>query len=335
MAAETDLTQPEPNRGASLIDVTSLIGAEEFIRAQNNHRAPADPFGRQCFVEVIQSLILMSTVYVAHPTLAAPRGDDFGKQPRLLRALLSRGLLTALTLDAAMRGTAQDIESSSLQNLQSADGLNSVVRLVTQAQLCDRAGARTDSLSGRMRGWSSFQEAQVHGDPGHHGARIQTNDGIEDDPLGEWARAAAVVLRGTLGGIAAPGAEAYLMATLARGIRYRARADAAGLSYQSHPMRRDFLLTFELTAEGAEDNAVLDVIKVVRGIQTSLVTAGGESAAPGCGSWSWNSRSSADASGTPTIRADWPTTTGSSTLPTRSPSTANGRMSSGPPSNGA
>jgi hypothetical protein len=44
-------------------------------------------------------------------------------------------------------------------------------------------------------------------------------------------------------------------------------------------MRRDFLLTFELTRGGAESTFILDVIKVVRGIQASLLAAGGESIA--------------------------------------------------------
>lgn len=85
------------------------------------------------------------------------------------------------------------------------------------------------------------------------------------------------MLSETLADISVPGTEAYLMATLARGIRYRARADAANVSYQSHPLRRDFLLTFELTRGGAGDSLIFDVIQVVCGIQTSLVTAGGES----------------------------------------------------------
>jgi hypothetical protein len=262
-----------------LIDVTSLIGAEEFMLAQNSRRALGDPFGRQSFVEVVQSLIFMSQVYVAHPTLSAPRDTDFGDQPRLLRALLSRGLVTALRASQPAWSTALEAEAAALRDLQSADGLNSVLRFVTQAKLCDEASASADSLSERMRGWSEFQESQVHGVPGHHSARIQTRDGIEDDEFGEWARAVSVVLRGTLAGIAAPGAEAHLMATLARGIRYRARAGAVSLAYQSHPMRRDFLLTFELTRGGAESTLILDVIKVVRGIQTSLLAAGGESLA--------------------------------------------------------
>jgi hypothetical protein len=43
----------------------------------------------------------MSGVYIAHPTLAAPRVDDFGEHPRLLRALLTRGLVKALSADRA------------------------------------------------------------------------------------------------------------------------------------------------------------------------------------------------------------------------------------------
>ena len=221
----------------------------------------------------------MSRVYVAHPTLAAPCDIHFGAQPRLLRALLSRGLVTALCVDPSIWNATQETEAAALRDLQSVDGLNAVVRFVTQAQLCDQMSARADSLSERMLGWSEFQESRVHGVPGHHSARIQTGDGIEDDEFGEWARAVAVVLHGTLREITAPGAEARLMAALARAIRYRARAGAASLPYQSHSMRRGFLLTFELTRGGAESTFILDVIKVVRGIQASLLAAGGESIA--------------------------------------------------------
>ncbi len=65
-----------------LIDVTSIIGAENFILSQNQGTAPEDPFARQCFVELIQSLIFMSAVFVAHPMLPDPRPEDYGEQPR-------------------------------------------------------------------------------------------------------------------------------------------------------------------------------------------------------------------------------------------------------------
>lgn len=279
MAPATDVVPTGQHQNAVLVDVTSLIGAEEFILARNNGRSLADPFGRQCFVEIIQSLIFMSKVYVVHPILATPRDIDFGEQPRLLRALLSKGLITALQFNESSWNAAQVLESAALRDLQSPDGINSVIRFISQAQLCDQANARADSLSARVQGWSQFQEAQVHGISGHHGARIQTTDGIEDDAFGEWARAAARVLQGMLTSISVPGGEAYLAATLARGIRYRARAGAANLSYQSHPMRRDFLLTFELTRGGAESTFILDVIKMIRGIHGSLAAVGGESLA--------------------------------------------------------
>lgn len=279
MAPTADLNPTPRHQNAVMIDVTSLIGAEEFILAQNNRRPLADPFARQCFVEVVQSLIFMSEVYVAHPVLAMPRNIDFGEQPRLLRALLSRGLITALQLNDSSWNTSRAIEEAALEDLKDK-GFESLARFISQAQFCDESSPRPDSLSARMQRWSKFQEAQVRGVPGHHGARIQTRDGIEDDAFGEWARAASIVLRGMLGGVSAPGGEAHTASVLVRGIRYRARAGGANLSYQSHPMRRDFLLTFELTRGGAENTLILDVIKVVRGIQTSLLAAGGESLAP-------------------------------------------------------
>lgn len=135
MVPAADLVHVGGQRNAVLIDVTSLIGAEDFILAQNNHRPLADPFARQCFVEIIQSLIYMPRVYVAHPTLARPSDADFGEQPLLLRSLVSRGLGTALQFDEPTWHAAESLEAAALRDLQSADGLNSVVRFVGQARL--------------------------------------------------------------------------------------------------------------------------------------------------------------------------------------------------------
>ncbi len=77
--------------------------------------------------------------------------------------------------------------------------------------------------------------------------------------------------------MAPAGEEVYVAATLARGLKYQARADATRLSYQAHPVRRDFLLTFDLSTEGATEPVVLDVIKAIRGIHQSLVTAADDS----------------------------------------------------------
>lgn len=260
-----------------LVDVTSIIGAEEFITAQNRGVPPADPFARQSFVELIQSLIFMSRLYVAHPTLANPEPGDFGAQPRLLRELCNGGLLHPLRLDDAAWSTAQTAERAAIGDLQTPEGYRSLARFIEQALLCDEAQSGTrNSLSARMRGWAEFQAESVWHVVGHHADRIATKDGVEDDPFGEWARAAAVVLRGPLQTVAPSGGEPYVASLLARGLKYQARADAAGLSYQSHPLRRDFLLTFDLTREGADAGVVLDVIKAVRGIHEFLATAAGE-----------------------------------------------------------
>lgn len=61
------------------------------------------------------------------------------------------------------------------------------MRFVTQARLCDETIPDEIALAARLRDWSEFQEARVHGVTGHHDARIQTLDGIEDDAFGDSA----------------------------------------------------------------------------------------------------------------------------------------------------
>jgi hypothetical protein len=264
-----------PPSTSVLVDVTTIVSAEDYLISQNHSTRPEDPFARQSFVELVQSLIFMSKLYVAHPLLHRPVAADFGQQPRLLRSLMRPGLLLPLRLGERERAYADLVEAAALRDLKSPQGTRSVMQFVDQAVLIDtaRPGERY-SLSGRLNGWSRFQARRVRV-AGHHQDRIGTSDGIEDDDFGLWARSVAVALEGTLAAVAPPGEQKYLMAALARGLRYRARADATGLSYQSHPIRRDFGLTFDLNREGAEGGVVLDVIKAVRGIHESLSGAAG------------------------------------------------------------
>ena len=270
------MSMRQPNTDV-LLDVTSLISAEDFLLSRNRRVKPEDPFARQCFVEVVQSLIFMSRIHVVHPTLMAPRPEDFGDRPLLLRALMGAHLVHPLCLDDTRLRATEALEAAALHDLQGVHGVSSMVRFVEQAFACDTAvaGGQT-ALSGRIRDWSAFQERQVRSVTGHHSRRIPTRDGVEEDAFGEWARAAAVVLGEALAGVAPPGQGRYLMATLARGMKYRARSEAAGVPYQSHPMRRDFSLTFDMTRDGADKEQVLDLIQTVRGIHTTLAQAAGD-----------------------------------------------------------
>lgn len=259
-----------------LVDVTSLISAEEFLLAQNRRSAAEDPFARQCFVEIIQSLIFMSRIYVAHPVLFTPAPEDFGERPLLLRSLIRAGLLQPLHIDQYTAQLSQQLEDAALHDLNGVHGLTSMARFIQQAVSIDRVNADGQTpLLARIRDWSGFQERQVRHAAGHHSERIPTLDGVEEDAFGEWARAAAVMLRGAIDQIATPGQGSYLTALLARAMKYRARAEASGISYQSHPLRRDFSLTFDLTRDGVTDGAVLDLIQAVRGIHDSLTEAAG------------------------------------------------------------
>jgi hypothetical protein len=234
-----------------------------------------DPFARQCFVELIQSLIFMSSVFVAHPTLPDPRPEDFGEQPWLLRSLMSAGLIRPLRLDDRQWQAAAAAEADALHVLKSPQGTRSVLQFVEQALICDQAQrTRRNSLSRRISEWSDFQARKVRV-PGHHADRIATSDGIENDDYGLWARAAALALEGTLQQVATAPEQKYVMANLARGLKYKMRAEVADTCYQAHPMRRDFLLTFQMNRDQADDRSVLDLIKAVRGIHQSLADAAG------------------------------------------------------------
>ncbi|MFS8203383.1 hypothetical protein ACLVWQ_32500 (plasmid) [Streptomyces sp. CWNU-52B] len=260
-----------------LLDVTSFISADDFLLAQNKAAQPDDPFARQCFVEIVQSLIFMSRVYVGHPVLSNPRPEDFGERPLLLRELMRTGLTRTLQADAPQQRRAADLVDTALSDLESVRGITSMARFVEQAFTIDRASAGSQTaLSSRLQGWSAFQEQKVRNTSGHHSYRIPTQDGVEEDGFGEWARAAAVILAGPLRDITAPGQGKYLMATLARGMKYQARAEAAQMPYQSHPLRRDFSLTFDLTRDGAGDDTVLDIIQAVRGIHDTLSRTAGQ-----------------------------------------------------------
>jgi hypothetical protein len=181
-----------------LVDITSIIGAEDFILSQNRGTKPEDPFARQCFVELVQSLIFMSKVYVPHPTLARPRPQDFGEKAWLLQSLLRAGLAHPLQLTEQQWSAAQSSESLTLHDLKSPQGTRSILQFIDQALICDNSQpGHRNSLSSHINEWAEFQSRMVR-IPGNHADRVATQDGIEDDDYGHWARAAALTLEGSL-----------------------------------------------------------------------------------------------------------------------------------------
>jgi hypothetical protein len=124
--------------------------------------------------------------------------------------------------------------------------------------------------------WSTFQDTKVRRERDSHMARISTTDGVEEDIFGEWARQSARSMTGRLQRLLPDQAvQVYLMASLARSLRYMARANVKQLVYQTHPLRRDFCVTFDMVDGGASDREILDVIREIRGIHRGLQIAGG------------------------------------------------------------
>lgn len=261
-----------------LIDVTTIIGAEEFLRASNDHQNSADPFAEQCYVELVQTLIVMPEVLVPHPVLPRPTATDFGPRPYLLQALLVSGLVKPFVLDDSAWQESHRAERAVLVSLSTRRGRRNVETFIDQALQCDQTRrGRGNSLAGRLKGWAQFQAQNVRTPEGHQ-ARIGTQDGIEDDDYGIWARSMENVFREDLEAVAPPGEGKYLLATLGRGLRYQTRAATAGTIYQSHPMRRDFMTTHGLQQLDAPDDYVLDITRAIRGISESIAAVSPDNA---------------------------------------------------------
>lgn len=261
-----------------VLDVTSFISAEEFIVSQNHGETALDPFARQCYAEVVQSLIFFDQILVPHPTKLDPRPDDYGSQPRMLRYLFDLGIVAPLSFTTAEAQRLEKVEQTVLESLKT-NGVVSLLSFIDKTAQCDQeqqARGGDQQLLRKIVDWNEFQQEKVREPSDHHRMRITTADGIEADPLGDWARASTDAVEGQLRKLVPDRqSQLHLTATLARSLKYVARANTKKLAYQAHPIRRDFCLTFDMTSGGASDNEILDVIREIRGIHRVLQTAGG------------------------------------------------------------
>lgn len=132
----------------TVLDVTSFISAEEFVLTQNRGEAPLDPFARQCYAEVVQSLIFFDEVLVPHPTRLDPRPEDYGPQPRMLQFLFELGIVRPLTFTSTDATVLDSAERALFDTLESKGAvlLSSYIDTTTS---CDReqqsAGRHADN----------------------------------------------------------------------------------------------------------------------------------------------------------------------------------------------
>lgn len=255
------------------IDVTTIISAGEFIVACNENRSPLDPFAAQCYVELIQTLILQPSVNVIHPIALRPTPPDYGSHPHFLQCLFAAGLVTPFSTTQ----TTAEVEQSIAQqaDVLSKSGVRHLLSFIDKSIALD-SGVRSDlKISQRTKDWTLYQAQHVHAVPGSHQTRIPSADGIEEDALGDWVRSAGHSAKGELANLSIPDGETRLLSLLVRALRYHHRARDMGLFYQTHPARRDFLLYFGLHL-GSEDHEFIDdVLEEVRGVHKAVTTAGG------------------------------------------------------------
>ena len=100
------------------LDNSTFISAQEFITAQNRGERSRDPFARQAYVELVQSLIFQPAVRVIHPVHLNPAPEHFGEEPYLLRRLLELGLVSPVQVLADAVQRLASAESDVLGTLQ-------------------------------------------------------------------------------------------------------------------------------------------------------------------------------------------------------------------------
>jgi hypothetical protein len=250
------------------LDNSTFISAQEFITAQNRGERSRDPFARQSYVELVQSLIFQPAVRVIHPVHLTPASEQFGDEPYLLRRLLELGLVTPVQVFADSVQRLAAAETEVLSTLQTR-GVDAMLSFLRSMDACDQEAEAAGNIGLRKRilQWNDFHQTQIP----HHLVRVPTSDGIEPDRLGEWARATSVAI-GELFRPLMPGAvePSNFIAALARSLRYQARATVTGHAYQPHGLRRDFAVTSQILSDGLDDETAVDVIKLIRGIHESL-----------------------------------------------------------------
>ncbi|MZF84277.1 hypothetical protein [Streptomyces sp. SID5643] len=262
---------------ALALDNSTFISAQEFITAQNRGERSPDPFARQSYVELVQSLIFQPAVRVIHPVHLNPTSQQFGDEPYLLRRLLELRLVTPVQVSADSMQHLAAAESDVLTTLQTR-GVDAMLSFLRSMEDCDHEAeaAGRPGLRRRILQWNDFHQTQIP----HHLVRVPTTDGIEPDRLGEWARAASLAI-GELFRPLMPSAvePSNFIAALARSLRYQARATVTGHAYQPHGLRRDFAVTSQILSDGMDEETAVDVIKLIRGIHDRLSENAGPSRA--------------------------------------------------------
>jgi hypothetical protein len=233
-----------------------------------------DPFALQAYSEIIQTIFLYEQIYVPHPIyLYGCSKEDFGDEPKFLMKLLDRGIVKPLNLDPSVASRVEEDEKNLLHWLQK-DGAEQLDKYLTAMQREEkRYLPMNPSFKGvtlsRLRDWAQYHYVKVRDVNGHHPSRIPTKNGIEEDSIGDFARSFSYIFRKKLSYLGEKQID-YLVATILRAFRYRIRANIAEIFFQSHPMRRQFVLRYDFHDSRISADVTKYVINLIRGVSRTI-----------------------------------------------------------------
>ncbi len=260
--------------GSVMLDVTSVIGAEEYIKSCAMHSLPGDPLALQAYAHLVQTVLLYDQVFVPHPTiLASPTVDDFGTSPALLCALMKRDIIRPLCLTLTQTNQVSKDEEALIKWLQS-NGAEVLSGYFDSLVKPEDATSPSTVTSQKLKAWVDYHEENVRSAPGHHVARIGTKHGVEEDEIGDFAGAFSNVFLHRFDHVALK-PTAYLVGFFLSALRYRVRANIAKMPYQAHILRRDFAISTDVNGSGYSHSHVMNLLDLVRGVHETLRSKAG------------------------------------------------------------
>ena len=262
------------NERSILVDVTSFISAQDYIISIFTNRPKLDPYAQQSYAELIQSILIYDNIYVPHPILLSNcTTEDFGKEPQLLNLLLKKGIVAPLSIENSKQIDYKNAEDDIDKWLRTygVDKIKEYIDITDQDEKL-RKVKKTNfdgNTISRLSDWCDFHLNDIRHNSDHHKSRICTEDGIEEDGFGEFAREFSSIFREKYNP-KFKGQIDYLVATIMRSLRYQTRADICCIAYQPHVMRRDFVLGCNIELSDLPKDYAHELIKLIHGIYDEL-----------------------------------------------------------------
>jgi len=238
--------QERREKSAIMMDITTFHSARDYITYEGVLGQENDPFAKESYCRLLQTLCFYDEIYVAHPKAIQNVTNDYFEETQLLYELLKLGVVKPLSLDD---------KSCKLLNYNEKEKTKFFTRAAGDIFDGFFESLNKDEIN-KIGKWVDFQKK----DP----IIIKQNKldvsltGIDDDKYGELTKKIAKDKAEKLKFLENKEYIEYFIMTIIRSVKYGERASVGGngetaVIYNPFHMRRDFLLRTEYYNNSDED----------------------------------------------------------------------------------